>query len=159
MTGAHDTARRILKLFDELGRDRLDLHAMFDLAGGNRPEDQRLVLEEVDRMVENGWLRAAQSDFFVRTELGRLVAADSREVILLTRKDCHLCETAKRDIQPVLAEFGAALREMDIDTEAVLHERYANDVPVIFAGGQEISRHKADLERLRQALRRSVSSR
>lgn len=159
MTAAHGTALRILRLFDELGRDQLDLHAMFDLAGGKNPEQQRAVLDEVDRMVANGWLRAVGSDFFMRTELGRLAVADAREVTLLTRKGCHLCEAAKRRMEPVLAAFGATLREVDIDADAVLRERYTNDVPVIFAGSEEISRHRADLERLRESLERSAASR
>jgi len=41
---------RLLRLFDDLHQDRLDLHAFFDLVGGNRPADQRLVLAAVVQM-------------------------------------------------------------------------------------------------------------
>jgi glutaredoxin len=109
-------------------------------------------------MVANGWLRAVGSDFFTRTELGRLAVADVREITLLTRKGCHLCEVAQRRMQPVLAEFGVTLRIVDIDADPVLRERYTNDVPVIFAGPEEISRHRIDLERLRESLERSATS-
>jgi glutaredoxin len=39
------------------------------------------------------------------------------EVILYTRAGCHLCEEAKQAMVPVLREFGARLREVDIDTD------------------------------------------
>ncbi len=151
-------ARQILGLFDALGSERLDLHAMFEMLGGHRPEQQGAILEEVDRMAAQGWLRpAAGGDFFVRTELGRLALADRKQVTLLTRKGCHLCEVARARLEPVLAELGAQLRLVDVDSDPVLRERYTEDVPVIFAGPVEVSRHRADLEGLRRAIRGPAS--
>ncbi len=151
-------ARQILELFDRLGRERLDLHAIFEMIGGHRPEQQNVILEEVDRMIAQDWLLPSSGDFFLRSELGRLAIADRRQVTLLTRKGCHLCEVARARLEPVLAELGAQLRVVDVDSDLVLREQYTADVPVIFAGPVEVSRHRADLESLRRAILGPASS-
>lgn len=56
---------------------------------------------------------------------------------LYTRTGCHLCEEAKALIEPILREFGVALREVDIDEDAALQQRYGTDIPVIFIGGRK----------------------
>jgi glutaredoxin len=77
------------------------------------------------------------------------------EVTLYTRAGCHLCEEAKRAMAPVLREFGARLREVDIDADAQLQQHYTNDVPVICIGTRMIAKHRIDPERLRRALQAS----
>ena len=74
------------------------------------------------------------------------------QVTLYTRPNCHLCEEAKQQMAPVLAEFGAELREVNIDADPALHERYTNDVPVIFLGTRKIAKHRVDLQQLRRQL-------
>lgn len=54
---------------------------------------------------------------------------------------------------PVLDEFGATLREVNIDEDAVLRERYGWDVPVIFLGARKVAKHRLDLEQFRRQLR------
>ena len=70
--------------------------------------------------------------------------AESLEVTLYTRPGCHLCEEAKSLIAPLLAEFGARLREVNIDSDPELQERYNLDVPVIFLAGRKIAKHRID---------------
>jgi glutaredoxin len=83
------------------------------------------------------------------------------EVTLYTRSGCHLCDEAKSQIAPVLMEFGARLREVNIDADPVLRERYNVDVPVIFLGEHKIAKHRIDLSQFRrqilEARRRSDS--
>jgi glutaredoxin len=71
-------------------------------------------------------------------------SAESLEVTLYMRPGCHLCDEAKSLIAPLLAEFGARLREVNIDTDPKLHERYNVDVPVIFLAGRKIAKHHVD---------------
>ena len=78
--------------------------------------------------------------------------ADSLEVTLYTRPGCHLCDEAKSQIAPVLMEFGARLREVNIDADPVLRERYNVDVPVIFLGGRKIAKHRVDLSQFRRQI-------
>ena len=44
---------RVLKLFGEMGEDRLDLHVLFE-AAGNDPEERLRVLDAVDELVRAG---------------------------------------------------------------------------------------------------------
>jgi glutaredoxin len=87
--------------------------------------------------------------------------AEPLEVTLYTRTGCHLCDEAKSQIAPVLMEFGARLREVNIDADPVLRERYNVDVPVIFLGDRRIAKHRVDLHQFRrqilEARRRSDS--
>jgi glutaredoxin len=83
----------------------------------------------------------------------RLAAAGSRVVTLYTRPGCHLCEEAKAAIAPLLLEFGAALREVNIDEDPVLRERYGWEVPVIFIGSRKAAKHRVDVAQFRKQLR------
>ncbi|MGH9779982.1 MAG: hypothetical protein ACRD5I_16390 [Candidatus Acidiferrales bacterium] len=65
---------RLLRLFDDLRKDHLDLHAFFDLVGGNRPVDQRLVLAAIERLIARGCLEERGNDFYARTDAGRQAA-------------------------------------------------------------------------------------
>jgi len=151
------TAHRVLQLFDELKKESLDLHALLEMAGGNPPEKREAVLDAVTRMVERGWLRAAGSDVYERTEDGRLAIAYPLDVTLYTRAGCPLCEEAKEQMAPLLREYGASLREVDVDADPVLLERYTNDVPVIFLGSRKVAKHRLDLDQFRRQLARARS--
>ena len=146
-------ARRILELFDQLERDSLDLHTFLEFVGGNPPAAREAVLDSVSEMVKKGLLRESRrSDFYERTEGGRLEVVNPREITLYTREGCHLCEEAKAGILPLVSEFGATLREVDIDDDPILHDRYTNDVPVIFLGSKMVAQHRLNPAQLRRQL-------
>jgi glutaredoxin len=150
------TAQRILAIFDQLDRDSLDLHTLFELIGGNAPAEREAVLDSVTTLLKQGLLRpGGGSDFYQRTEDGRLALAGSRDITLYMREGCHLCEEVKASMAPLLTEFAAKLQEVDIDDDPVLLERYTNDVPVIFVGSQFFAQHRLDLARLRQQLQQA----
>ena len=86
-------------------------------------------------------------------ENGRLAAAGALEVTLYTRPGCHLCEDAKTAIEPLLQEFGARLREVNIAGDRDLTERYGWDIPVLFVGTRKVAKHRVNLEQLRNNLR------
>jgi glutaredoxin len=85
-------------------------------------------------------------------EDARLAASGPRDVTLYTRPGCHLCDEAKAAIAPLLREFGAALREVSIDSDPVLTERYGWDVPVIFIGRRKAAKHRVDPQQFRRQL-------
>jgi glutaredoxin len=80
------------------------------------------------------------------------------EVTLYTRKGCHLCEEAKSQMVPLLREFGARLREVDIDADETLRALYDVDVPVIFLGERKVAKHRLDLAQFRRQLERARHS-
>ena len=89
-------------------------------------------------------------------EDARLAAAGPREVTLYTRSGCHLCEEAKTAVAPLLREFGAVLREVNIENDAVLLERYGWDIPVIFLGARKAAKHRVDVEQFRRQLEQAT---
>ena len=67
-------SRRVLDVFREMGRDRLDLHALFE-AGGNEPLYRVRVLDAVENLVEEGVLEATGGDFYSLTPKGKSLVA------------------------------------------------------------------------------------
>jgi hypothetical protein len=72
---------------------------------------------------------------------------DSRSTPVLTvyrRDGCHLCDEARQLVQVELerrATRGEAVprvRELDIDTDSALHDRYHLRIPVLAIGDDEI---------------------
>src|SRR5208337_3975259 len=70
--------------------------------------EREAVLDAAADLVKQGLLTPdAGSDFYRRTEEGRLALAGPRDVTMYMREGCHLCEEAKAAMAPVLAAFGA----------------------------------------------------
>jgi len=88
----------------------------------------------------------------------RLARCGPRDVTLYTRPGCHLCDEAKAAIAPLLREFGAFLREVNVDEDAVLKEHYGVDVPVIFIGQRKAAKHRVDLAQFRRQLQDAGAS-
>jgi hypothetical protein len=61
---------RVLEMFDQLGRDRLDLHALFE-AGGNEPVQRVEVLDAIEKLIREGLVEAQGGDFYGLTEKGK----------------------------------------------------------------------------------------
>jgi glutaredoxin len=85
-------------------------------------------------------------------EDSRLSAALPLDVTLYSRPGCHLCDDAKATITPMLSEFGATLREVNIDQDSEIAERYCWDIPVIFIGAHKAAKHRVDPTQFRRQL-------
>jgi len=60
------------------------------------------------------------------------------ELVIYTGDQCHLCEQAKALLVPVLEQSGLDLKEVDIDSDEMLKERYGLRIPVLLLpNGQE----------------------
>ncbi|HLO15781.1 MAG TPA: glutaredoxin family protein, partial [Anaerolineales bacterium] len=55
-------------------------------------------------------------------------------VTLYTRKDCHLCDQAKADLESLQDQYPHRLVEIDIDSDPALQKRYLVEIPVIEVG-------------------------
>lgn len=74
------------------------------------------------------------------------------DVTLYSRVGCHLCDEAKTAIAPLLREFRATLREIDIEGDAALIARFGCDIPVIYIGRKKAAKHRVNLEQFRRQL-------
>jgi glutaredoxin len=92
-------------------------------------------------------------------EDARLAQAGPLDVTLYTRPGCHLCDLAKAQMAPLLRRFGAALREVNIDSDEALRARYTNDVPVIFLGSRKVAKHRLDAGQFARQLEEAGRSR
>jgi DNA-binding IclR family transcriptional regulator len=64
---------RVLRMFDQLQKETLDLHELFE-AGGNDPEARTEVFHTVENLVEAGLLEERGNDFYALTPQGRNAA-------------------------------------------------------------------------------------
>jgi uncharacterized membrane protein len=55
-------------------------------------------------------------------------------ITLYTRKDCHLCDQAKADLNSLKEKFPHKLAEIDIDADPALQKAYLVEIPVIEVG-------------------------
>lgn len=69
------------------------------------------------------------------------------EITVFERADCHLCEAAVRALTGLDGKLSIslAIRRVDIDSDPSL-AIYSNDVPVGFVQGQEVFRHRVDVD-------------
>lgn len=82
----------------------------------------------------------------------REIDARKPEVTIYTRAGCHLCEEAKSAIAPLLTEFRATLREIDIENDDTLVQRFGCDIPVIYIGRRKAAKHRVNLQQFRRQL-------
>ncbi len=55
----------------------------------------------------------------------------SRQVILYSRPDCHLCDQAQALVEQVIADSDWQLEKVDIDSDPQLTELYRFTIPVL----------------------------
>ena len=65
--------KRVLGSFAYWGKDKLDLHELFEV-GGNDPEKRTAVFYAVEQLVSDGLLLEEGNDFYSLTEKGRAAA-------------------------------------------------------------------------------------
>jgi glutaredoxin len=78
------------------------------------------------------------------------------EVILYTRAGCHLCEVAKEELRRLRLKAPFDLREVDIDADSDLRQRYNEEVPVIFIHGRKAFKYQIDAAEFLNRLARST---
>ena len=77
------------------------------------------------------------------------------EVVLYTRAGCHLCAEAKQQLRELRRKAAFALREVDIDQDPELRQRYNDEVPVIFIHGRKAFKYRIDPSQFLERLRRT----
>ena len=61
-----------------------------------------------------------------------------RTITLYGKPGCHLCETARTEVERVRAEREFRLEEVDVSLDPVLHGRYGERIPVLELDGEEL---------------------
>lgn len=68
----------------------------------------------------------------------------SREVVLYSRKGCHLCEIVKESLVKLERRGGFTWREIDVDSDAQIRHLYNDEVPVVFINGRKAFKYHMD---------------
>jgi len=69
---------------------------------------------------------------------------EHREVIVYSRKGCHLCEIVKESLVKLHKRGGFQWREVDVDSDAHLRREYNDQVPVVFINGRKAFKYRMD---------------
>lgn len=66
------------------------------------------------------------------------------EVILYSRKGCHLCEIVKESLVKLEKRGDFTWREIDVDSNAEIRRLYNDEVPVVFINGRKAFKYHMD---------------
>lgn len=66
------------------------------------------------------------------------------DVILYTRKGCHLCEIVKESLIKLHKRGSFNWREIDVDSNAEVRRLYNDEVPVVFINGRKAFKYRMD---------------
>jgi glutaredoxin len=66
------------------------------------------------------------------------------EVVLYSRKGCHLCELVKESLAKLSRHAEFDWREIDVDSDPELRRQYNDQVPVVFINGRKAFKYHLD---------------
>jgi glutaredoxin len=66
------------------------------------------------------------------------------QVILYTRKGCHLCEVVKESLVKLERRGGYKWQEVDVDSNPEVRRLYTDEVPVVFINGRKAFKYHMD---------------
>ncbi|HVO59982.1 MAG TPA: glutaredoxin family protein [Terriglobales bacterium] len=70
--------------------------------------------------------------------------APPRDVIVYSRKGCHLCEIVKESLNKLERRGGFQWREVDVDSDEDLRRQFTDEVPVVFIDGRKAFKYHMD---------------
>jgi glutaredoxin len=79
--------------------------------------------------------------------LGYLASVYNRrmhEVVVYSRKGCHLCDVVKETLTKLQGDRDFQWREVDIDTDPQLRQTYNDEIPVVFIDGRKAFKYHMD---------------
>jgi glutaredoxin len=64
------------------------------------------------------------------------------EVIVYSRKGCHLCEIVKESLTKLEKHGTFSWHEVDVDADPEIRRLYNDEVPVVFINGKEAFKYR-----------------
>jgi glutaredoxin len=68
----------------------------------------------------------------------------AHEVVLYSRSGCHLCDVVKQSLERLTHRAPFTWREVDIDQDQELRQKYNDEVPVVFIDGRKAFKYSMD---------------
>jgi glutaredoxin len=69
---------------------------------------------------------------------------ESRQVVVYSRKGCHLCEVVKESLAKLSRRGGFTWQEVDVDSDSDLRRQFNDEVPVVFIDGRKAFKYRMD---------------
>jgi len=79
------------------------------------------------------------------------------DVVVYSRKGCHLCDMIKETLTQIQGEADFQWREVDIDADPQLRQKYTDEVPVVFIDGRKAFKYRMDGREFLRVLARRES--
>jgi glutaredoxin len=67
-----------------------------------------------------------------------------RQVVVYSRKGCHLCEIVKETLIKLQRRGGFTWSEVDVDSDDELRRQFTDEVPVVFIDGSKAFEYRMD---------------
>ena len=77
-----------------------------------------------------------------------------RQVILYSRKGCHLCAIVKETLDKLHRRGGFTWQEVDVDSDEQLRRQFTDEVPVVFIDGRKAFKYRVDEQEFLRRLAR-----
>ena len=74
-------------------------------------------------------------------------------VTVYSKKDCHLCDSAKETLLKIQQEFPFSLTEIDIEKDNMAFEKYKHLIPVIEIDGKKVFTYRVNENELKRILK------
>ena len=74
------------------------------------------------------------------------------EVVVYSRKGCHLCDVVKDQLAELQKDHEFLWREVDIDGDPELRQKYNEDVPVVLIDGRKAFKYRMTAEQFLRTL-------
>ena len=68
----------------------------------------------------------------------------AHEVVLYSRKGCHLCEIVKESLAKLSRQAEFTWLEIDVDSSETLRRQFTDEVPVVFIHGKKAFKYRMD---------------
>jgi glutaredoxin len=69
---------------------------------------------------------------------------EGRQVIVYSRRGCHLCEIVKETLSKLERRGGFTWRDIDVDSDDELRRQFTDEVPVVFIDGRKAFKYRMD---------------
>jgi len=79
---------------------------------------------------------------------------ESRNVVIYSRKGCHLCEVVKESLSKLSRRRAFTSQAVDVDMGSELRRQFNDEVPVVFIDGRKAFKYHMDEQ---EFLRKLVS--
>lgn len=79
---------------------------------------------------------------------------EPRQVVVYSRKGCHLCEVVKESLAKLSRRGGFSWQEIDVDSDPEIRRQFNDEVPVVFIDGRKAFKYRMDEQEFLRKLAR-----